>query len=332
MKMPKELEQGTRTFGESIERLLFRVKGTSGALLRGGALAGALILSAPACDDGATSAACPDGTTDPSGYAAGKADWVGDQGQRNTDMVKYEGTYWHTYKECGNRGGCQGIDVFVKVLVKPQATANLDAKRVGVVFKATNYQGSFDATTTGTYFATRDDGWEEWHVLISRRSWEPGWFTFTAWYQDGSGATYYDDNAGERHVAAYQGIYTVLRQDWQHTGLTVGADGVKGTVSAVIADIDFDKDLRLVWTTDNWATVNESKIGGIDQPNAWYWVEDVWTGSERWEIDVDVPGPVDEFQYAIVYKHGVVNSARTYDFWDNNGGGNYVVKRPTVTE
>jgi len=330
MRQPKSYEGDSRTFGESIERLLARARGKSSLLLRGGAIAGALLLSAPAlpgCDDGGSGDGTPAAGQDGSPYTAGKADWVEDEGQRNTDMVRFEGGYWHQFKDCSNRGGCQGVDVFVKVLVKPVESANLDTKRVGVLFQATNWQGNFDATASGQYYATREDGWEEWHVVIARRSYEPGYFAFTTWYQDGTGQTYYDDNNGEKHVAVYQGIYTVIRQDWEHTLLQVGDEGVQGTISAILADIDYDKDLRLVWTTDGWQTTHESLMGSENNANEWYWMEDLWTGQERWEIDVDIPGPVDTFEYAIVYKHGVVNNAKSYDFWDNNGGGNYHVAR-----
>jgi hypothetical protein len=335
MKLPKSYEGESRTFGESIERLLARARGTSGLLLRGGALAGALLLSAPAlpgCDGGGSGEGAPTTGDDGPNYTAGKADWVEDEGQRNTEMVRFEGGYWHQYKDCSNRGGCSGVDVFVKVLVKPVAEANLDAKRVGVLFQATSWQGTFEATATANYFGTREDGWEEWHAVVSRRGYEPGFFSFTTWYQDGKGHTYYDDNSGEKHVAVYQGIYTVIRQDWEHTLLQVGDEGVQGTISVILADIDYDKDLRLVWTTDGWASTNESRMGSVDRPNEWYWMEDLWSGQERWEIDVDLPGPVDAFEYAIVYRHGVVNDAKPYAFWDNNGGGNYRVTRPTPAE
>ena len=63
------------------------------------------------------------------------------------------------------------------------------------------------------------------------------------------------------------------------------------------------------------------------QANRWYWVEDFpWSaGRERWQIDVDLPGGAARFEYAVVYRHGVVNGARTYEFWDNNFGANYAV-------
>jgi len=39
---------------------------------------------------------------------------------------------------------------------------------------------------------------------------------------------------------------------------------------------------------------------------------------------LDLPGPADRFEYAVLYRHGVVTPARTYDFWDNNGGLNHL--------
>jgi hypothetical protein len=52
-------------------------------------------------------------------------------------------------------------------------------------------------------------------------------------------------------------------------------------------------------------------------------------GRERWEIDLDLPADgATRFEYAVVYRHGIVNGAKTYEWWDNNGGANYAVTAP----
>ncbi len=317
----------SKNFAEALERLLARHKShliKQGALLAGAtatAMTGVVGCSA-------------DGTFNPEGEpgieselpgAEGKNDWAQSEGQRNTDEVRFVGENWHRYYDCGGRGGCLSIDVFVKVLVQRHEGANLDRKRVGVVYKT--MEGA-ERTETGTYFGDRD-GMEEWHIRIPRRSYDSGIIMINAWYQDGQGHTFFDDNDGELHALAYNGNYTVVQQIWNDTHITVGDDGVQGTITAVLADLDYDKDVRLVYTTDNWATTHEAKIGNGN--NEWHWVSDeIWLGHERWEINLDIPGSVDEFQYALVYKHGVVRTARNYDFWDNNGGHNYVVRRGSV--
>ena len=154
-------------------------------------------------------------------------------------------------------------------------------------------------------------------------------FTFTAWYQDGKGNTLYDDNAGELHAVAYQGNHVIVRQDRGATDVHITDSGVTGRVVAIVANLDFDKFVRMVWTTDNWKTAHEFDPGDADKTNAWHWLDSQGPQFERWEIKLDVPGPVERFEYALLYRHGTVNGAKTYDFWDNDGGMNYLVTKGT---
>lgn len=55
--------------------------------------------------------------------------------------------------------------------------------------------------------------------------------------------------------------------------------------------------------------------------------EDYGADYERWDANINLPGNFNQFQYAIVYRHGTVNGATVYDFSDNNGGQNFVVLR-----
>ena len=86
-----------------------------------------------------------------------------------------------------------------------------------------------------------------------------------------------------------------------------------------------DKQILLVGTTDGWATKFEVPLT---------WAEDFpWSaGRERWHLELDRAGDFDVFEYAFVYRHGVVNGARTYEFWDNNFGANYRVEATPVVE
>jgi hypothetical protein len=81
--------------------------------------------------------------------------------------------------------------------------------------------------------------------------------------------------------------------------------------------------MKLVWTTDAWATVNEAGMG--EGPNLWHWKDDVGGGFDRWEIQLDLPGPAERFEYAVLFRHGPAAPAKAYDFWDSNGGMNHVV-------
>lgn len=259
---------------------------------------------------------------DESLLGGGQTDWAQNEGQRNTDQVSFYGESWHHNTDCNTRAGCQGIDLFIKLRVRPAAYANLDQKRVGVVYRAPGEASP--VTVTGTYFTTWDNGDEEWHVKVHLRSWQSV-VAFNAWYQDGAGHTYFDDNSGDLHPISVGGTNAAIQQVWNPVGLTVDATGVHGKIALRLADIDYDKDVQMVWTTDGWATANWSGTG--EGPNAWHWVQDYGADFEQWEIDVAIEDEgVARFEYAIVYRHGGgEDGSKVYEFWDNNYGYNYKV-------
>lgn len=299
---------------ELFNRALTRLRRT-GSALGGAALTGAVMLQLPA------QLACVD-TPDPTTEAA--YDWAQYEGQRNTSMVSYTGSWWSSCTQPNTRFGCGAYEIVVKLRVKPVATADLAWKRIGVVWKTPD--DTTERTALGRYYTTWGNGDEEWHVAMSVPA-SQRTVMFDAWYQDGAGHTYVDDNQGELHVVNDGPAYQVVRTEpWLNT-VTVDRSGVRGRISLQLADLDYDKQLELVATKDNWNTVIHLPIGTSGQTNRWYWVEDFpWSpGRERWQIDLDLPGGTDRFQYAVVYRHGVVNGARTYEFWDNNNGTNYVV-------
>jgi hypothetical protein len=286
-------------------------------------------------------AACGEGTTDEEsgddsaispnvpapGVDPGKSDWAQGEGERRTDMVQYRGEFFTEFSDCNTRAGCMGMDLILKVFAKPQAGANLDAKKVGAVYRFPDWEGGRTETGIGTYFATDDDGWEEWHVRIKIRkdsTTNQPIAVFNAWYQDGLNHTYFDDNKGEFHVAAGRSPITHYMP---YEGVQVSDQGVKGALELSVADLDFDKQIELVSTIDGWQTVSVFGIG--DGANKWRWVGDGWGGVDRFRIDVDIAGATDRFEYAVVYRHGVVNDATPYEYWANGGGSNYVVTRTT---
>ncbi len=288
----------------------------------GAALAGGALLHLP------MTAACVE---DPELSATEQADWAQFEGQRNTAMVSYTGGYWKECRQPNTRFGCGSVDYFIKVRVKPVAGVDLAWKRVGVVYKTPS--DTSERTAVGYYFTTWGNGDEEWHVPINVPTWQPT-VLFDTWYQTGGGETFYDDNGGELHVINDGPAYNVVRvEPWTST-VTVGDDGVRGTLSLQLTDLDYDKQIELWGTTDGWQTMHKLTIGSQGDVNKWYWVEDYpWSaGRERWQIDLDLPGSADTFEYAVVYRHGVVGGARPYEFWDNNGGSNYRVERSVVVE
>lgn len=82
----------------------------------------------------------------------------------------------------------------------------------------------------------------------------------------------------------------------------------------------YDKDTGIVWTTDDWQTVNWA--------DGWY-ESTRWDGRERWGVDIQpaqaflmhpqVPGGDVVFEYAIFYRIGGAS------WWDDNGGANYTI-------
>ena len=114
---------------------------------------------------------------------------------------------------------------------------------------------------------------------------------------------------GERHVVNTGYAYSVLRVEPWNSTLVVDDSGVHGRLTLQVADLDYDKDIVLVGTTDDWETIVEMPIGNAGDRNRWVWVEKFpWSAWERWQLDVDLPGTgVERFQYAVVYRHGVVN-------------------------
>jgi hypothetical protein len=312
------------TFSASLERAMQRIKGGTLDLLQGGVLAGSLTLAAllglPGCGEQAMEN--PEDSNDPN-LGQGKFDWAQDQGRRDTNMVSYLRSYWHEYTNYQGRFGYQGVDVIVKLRVRPVAGADLNRKRVGVEYRISGFPSR---TAVGKYFSTGGDGYEEWHVRVPLRTADPHAFVFNAWYQDGKGNTFYDDNNGEFYPIAYDGAYSVVRQDWGETKVQVGAAGIKGKISVVVADLDFDKDIRIRYSTDGWKTFKELRMGSAGGKNVLYWAGKLGTGMERFSVDLDLPGAVTQLDYAIVYRHGVVGGATAFEFWDNNGGLNYVVK------
>jgi len=287
----------------------------SGSSVGTAALAGGAILQLPAV--GACVAA-----DDPSVDQTEQADWAQYEGQRNTAMVGYTGSHWQVCKQPNSRFGCGSIDIHIKLRVKPVAGADLAWKRVGIVFKSP--ADPTERTAVGSYVTTRGDGDEEWEVVANVPTWQTT-ILFDAWYQDGAGHTYLDDNQGELHVVNEGPDYQIVRAEpWLNT-ITVGDSGVQGRLSIQVTDLDWDKEIVLIASKDGWSTVQTFGIGQPGDTNKWYWVEDFPWGAnrERWQIDLDLPGSADTFDFAVAYRHGVVNGAKVYEFWDNNGGANY---------
>lgn len=287
----------------------------------GGALTSTVLLTLP------TMTACLDQGPQLSSVESGE--WAQYEGTRDTRMVRYTGQYSTDCAAPNTRFGCGATAIHVKLRVQPVENADLAWKRVGIVYHLVG--DSTDYTAVGSYVASLGDGSEEWLVTAVVPQWQTV-MMFDAWYQDGRGHTYIDDNEGELHIANGGPAYQIVRvEPWMNT-VTVGESGVSGRVSVQLADLDYDKDLELVATRDGWQTVLHFGLGAAGDKNVLYWAEDLGTARERWQIDLDLPGATDHFEYAVRYRHGVVNNATSYDFWDNNFEHNYAVDREPVLQ
>ena len=302
---------GAATMSESSSSLLE----TALARLRrrGAALGGTVIVTLPAVG------ACIEPTPDVS--AVESFDWAQYEGQRDTRMVQFTGA-WTSSCQYNTRFGCGSVLINLSVRVKPAEHADLSWKRVGVVYRSP--EDLTERTAIGSYVTTNSDGDEEWRVSFTAPGTTPV-VVFDAWYQDGAGNTFVDDNQGELHVVNDGPDTQVVRvEPWL-------SDATK--ISIQVEDLDYDKQVEIVATKDNWQTTLHFGMGASGETNKLYWVEDLpyASGRERWQIDLDVPGGSDHFEYAAVYRHGVINGAHTYEFWDNNFSQNYSVTAPANT-
>lgn len=324
---PTRGNPSTPSLDEILEMTVARLRATTTAALKRSAVVGAIAMSAvPGMLAGCGPEMGDDGEQDNVDEAtnAGR-DWAQNQGRRNTSMVQYRRDSWHQYTNCGSRGGCMSMDVFVKVFIRRVEGADLSRKRVGIVARVAN-GGGRSTQFLGSFFASHADGWEEWHVRANFQNFEAQYLMFNAWYQDGRGNTFYDDNGGELHVVNPNGPNAIVRQAWDGTRLSGDSTGIRGHISVDIADLDYNKELKIVYTTDGWATVREMRMGSRGNANQLYFERDLFGDAERWGVDVDLRG-ASRLEYAIQYRHGVVGSAQPYEFWDNAGGGNYRVSR-----
>lgn len=311
-----------RTFAETLEQALSRVAHGSGTTLAaGGTLAGLLGLGA-GCEPAAPveTPVADTATTQQAVIAYGQKDWAQQLGTRDTSKVRYYDEYWRDFTDCSGRYGCMSITVFVKVLIKPEWGAPLALKKIGAVYREVGKNDPI--TVNGYYFATRGDGMEEWHIPI-KSSRHEGAFTFTAWYEDGKGGRFYDDNNGELYALAWTDAwrdYSTLRQDYPETTAKhvaaggMAAPGAFGTLAFVVEDLDFDKELKLLYSTDNWTTTETITLGTPADKNKLYWVKNLGADYEQWKVNLEVPGNFSAFQFKLVYRHGVTLGARPTEF------------------
>lgn len=112
-------------------------------------------------------------------------------------------------------------------------------------------------------------------------------------------AYYIDDNDGKHYSGNTLGVAPICAL---RTTSAVGYNNY--TISALVKNLAYQKDVKVRYTTDNWKTYKEAPLS---------YVETNEDGNEYWSCDIDTTGATyDTFKYALCYK---VNG-QTY--WDNN--------------
>lgn len=123
-----------------------------------------------------------------------------------------------------------------------------------------------------------------------------------------NGQTYWDSNSGANYVVK-AGYNVTAQYDFGNGGITHWYDSVLSEgiqIETQLKNLGFNKDVRVRYTTDDWATYQEAEgkyVRTLDGSNI-----------EHWSILVPTTEP---FEYAISY---TVNGTT---YWDNNFGANY---------
>lgn len=145
-----------------------------------------------------------------------------------------------------------------------------------------------------------------------------------------NGKTYYDNNNSlNYHVGLCDGMY--LRDGLYVSAETFHSYLVKYStatyanfyVEADVKNLAYSKEVKVVYSTDNWQTSNSVPLSFIQH----YAVSDFVVipnpnifNNEKWSVYLNLPGNARYVDYAISYK---VNGT---EYWDNNYGKNYRIK------
>ena len=170
------------------------------------------------------------------------------------------------------------------------------------------------------YAGEAEEGFELWTARVATS--EPYYGNKFIIRYDVEGTTYIDNNNGQQYTleerdGVFLGEGINLFRD-RHYSYISGRG--RFVVGVDVRNLAYEKQVTLVYTTDNWATVRTHDLHHepkfyfgttqyIPSPN----VHNV----ERWSGAVNFTGPAPNFKYAIRYR---VNGQ---EYWDNNYGRNY---------
>ncbi|MNC31347.1 putative phosphatase regulatory subunit [compost metagenome] len=217
------------------------------------------------------------------------------------------------------------IDSDVSVIYKPGYvgfTGNIEVANLGPVKNVTVHYTTDNTNwydTSAHYVGPTDGTHEKWSFGISTNGSttdhselkDLSFIKFAIKYEVNN-QTYWDDNGSANY-------YNEPNSQVPVESVILGTPNVLNASSSLLAgtfsgniyvkNLNPTKTVKVVYTTDNWATTNE----GAATFNGFY---NNFNTVERWSYSFNVPGAAN-VKYAISYTTG----GQTY--WDNNYGNNY---------
>jgi len=206
-----------------------------------------------------------------------------------------------------------------------------NSKSVGLVY---NIDNSGWETANAYYVSTLDNGRELWDFSLTLFEDPYGEYPASrlvqfALFMDANGESYWDNNNnGDYFLSTWGGeqVYSNVVLGTQPLGVSYGhfgsvyPAGTVLTVSMDVKNLSYHKNLQLVYTTDNWATVKTAPA---------YFRSTLANGAERWEaspvIDQYIKGSSNN-TYTEEVKFCVAYTVNGVTYWDNNKGENYTLK------
>lgn len=184
-------------------------------------------------------------------------------------------------------------NIYIKV-------ANLDyEKNVSVHYTFTDRNGTW-YDEDAEYVTSLDSDYDIFKATISGFGTVQYSINYTV-----DGETYVDDNDGDFYSNQVLGSASVcaLRSH--------GATLLSYRIDVAIRDYGTDKDVKVIYTTDNWATVKEASLSYSRN------TEEDGVAIYYTSLNLEDATSTNDFEYAIAYTTNGVT------YWDSNFGSNY---------
>ncbi|MBT2290113.1 hypothetical protein J7E73_13350 [Paenibacillus albidus] len=219
------------------------------------------------------------------------------------------------------------IDSDVSVIYKPGYvgfSGNIDVANLGPVKNVTVHYTTDNTKwydTSASYVGSADVNREKWHFGISRTDSSIdhlelknlSFIKFAIKYEVNN-QTYWDNNGGANY-------YNEVNHTFPLSSVILGSPNVLNANSTLsngefsgniyVKNLNPAKTVKVLYTTDDWATTHEGDATFNGSVNN-------FDSVERWSYSFNVPGATN-VKYTISYTTG----GQTY--WDNNYGHNYEV-------